>query len=119
MNLIKRGVSVDQLREAFSYDPETGIIRRQLGDETWSALGRRAFDTDCGAYKQGVFQGETFLAHQVAWAMHYGEWAPEDRRIDHDDGSGKNNKIRNLQLVTSLQSAKEPGSPPYTQQRAR
>lgn len=38
-----------------------------------------------------------YLAHRVAWAIHYGEWPKSD--IDHIDGDKKNNRINNLRTA--------------------
>jgi hypothetical protein len=43
--------------------------------------------------------GELFLAHRVAWALHYGAWPSSE--IDHVDRNKQNNRIENLRVVDS------------------
>jgi hypothetical protein len=55
-----------------------------------------------GGYVRFEHRGKLFLAHRVAWFLHYGEWPPEE--IDHIDGNGQNNKIENLRLSDRSQN---------------
>lgn len=40
--------------------------------------------------------------HRVIWALHYGEWP--DGYLDHIDGDGLNNAIKNLRIVDMAES---------------
>ena len=41
---------------------------------------------------------DVFLAHRVAWLLHYGEWP--DGQIDHINGNRRDNRISNLRAVS-------------------
>ena len=49
--------------------------------------------TDVAGYKKGRLGKANYLAHQVIWAMHYGEWIPE---VDHINRDRSDNRISNL-----------------------
>jgi hypothetical protein len=55
-------------------------------------------------YKTGAIFGITYMAHRVAWSLHYGR-EPE-LFIDHIDGNGLNNRISNLRSVSHIQNMK-------------
>lgn len=46
------------------------------------------------SYIKVTLCGRTYVAHRLAWALHYKSEPPEI--IDHIDGDGFNNKIQNL-----------------------
>lgn len=49
---------------------------------------------------QIIFEGRRIYAHRVIWEMHFGE-IPDGMQIDHIDGNGCNNLLKNLRLVTA------------------
>lgn len=49
---------------------------------------------------QIVFDRKRLYAHRIVWEMHNGK-IPENMQIDHIDGDGTNNNIKNLRLVTA------------------
>ena len=91
-------ISIETLREKYSYNPETGEIRnRKLG----FAIRNRKKNRN--TYYQYLKIGNSIAyAHRAAWAMHYGEW-PKGQ-IDHRDGDGMNNRIDNLRDATHSQN---------------
>lgn len=91
-------ISIETLREKYSYNPETGEIRnRKLG----FAIRNRKKNRN--TYYQYLEIGDSRVyAHRAAWAMHYGEW-PKGQ-IDHRDGDGMNNRIDNLRDSTHSQN---------------
>jgi hypothetical protein len=91
-------ISIETLREKYSYNPETGEIRnRKLG---FAIRNRRK---NCNTFYQYLEIGDSRVyAHRAVWAMHYGEW-PKGQ-IDHRDGDGMNNRIDNLRDATHAQN---------------
>ncbi len=84
---------VSDLREHFSYDPETGIIRWKK--HKFSNLpGRIAGCRTPYGYWLLSFYHTRILGHVAAWAIYYGKWPRFE--IDHHDLDKGNNRIGNL-----------------------
>lgn len=90
---------VQTLKDAFSYDPKTGLFVRRhregvkrFVNTAWA--GKPAFAVSHNAgYLHGNFDGQWYLAHRIAWKMVYGTEPPE---IDHINGDRRDNRIANL-----------------------
>jgi hypothetical protein len=83
-------VSIEYLRRAFEYRPDTGLlIDRQSG----RAVGRRNWR----GYVLVPLDGTSYLAHRIAWAVHHGCWPQE---IDHKNGNPSDNRLENLRECT-------------------
>jgi hypothetical protein len=92
----------DQLSvsDVLSYDPQTGVL-------TWKVnVGKaRVGDVAGGPLKKGGhltvgFKGRRYLAHRLAWLMHYGAWPVGD--VDHKNGNPVDNAIENLRDVAHV-----------------
>lgn len=110
----QRNMPIEMLHKQYVYEYDTGILRlkeKTANDFTGktkktkaSLWNRKYAGKAAGTYvKMGtcyylkvMVDKVYFPAHQVVWAMHYGEWAYDS--IDHIDGRGTNNKIENLRL---------------------
>lgn len=109
--------TIEQLREAFDYDPATGVL-------TWRVRPRHHFATEHG---QNIFNAQNagraifslnhgyvrttvtidgrrhcLYVHRVAWALMHGEWPEAD--IDHRDLDTGNNRASNLRAATPQQN---------------
>jgi len=86
-----------QLKELFSYDPETGVFTRKVTYGRWKA-GMVA-----GTYAHGYVQinidHKLYYAHRLAWLYVHGEYPSGD--IDHIDHNTSNNSMSNLRNITT------------------
>ena len=104
-------LTIEQLRAALDYDPETGILR-------WR------YRSDCPVQWNGKWAGKLagnyskrpghvrinqrhYTVHRVAWCLVYGENPPE--MIDHANGDWRDNRITNLRLASRSQNAANTG----------
>ena len=99
---------LSRLSDAFSYDPETGVVTRR------EARGNRSAGSAVGTrssfgHLSVQMEGRTLQVHRVAWALHYGEWPAFD--IDHANGIPHDNRITNLRLATASENLRN--SRPY------
>lgn len=105
------------LWELLNYDFETGKLWWKPRDRKWfKSVGswkawnshyanKEAFTyTHVGGYKHGLILRKQYKAHQVTWAMCFGEWPVFN--IDHIDGDTANNKIENLRHVSHAENMK-------------
>jgi hypothetical protein len=95
--MAKTDITAERLREAFHYDPETGIF-------TWieKRSGVRRFKTAGSIGSNGYiyieFLKKQRLAHRLAWLYVHGVWPTE---IDHINHNTADCRISNLREVTS------------------
>lgn len=100
-------VSVEYLKQRYSYNPETGeITNRKTGK-----VGRTKRTDGRTSYFVIAVKRRPVFAHRAAWALHYGEWP--NGQIDHIDRDGTNNRISNLRVVDWVQNARNQ-RPPVT-----
>lgn len=88
-------------RAILDYDPLHGVLRWKV-----NRPGRRANPGDeagsvkaDGRYRSFVYQGRRYYSHRVAWEIAKGP-IPEGMCIDHIDGDGLNNRLKNLRVTT-------------------
>lgn len=91
------------------YEPETGeFLWRERGVEYFRApqfqkiWNAKFANKPAGCWRSDGYRvirlhDRLYLAHRLAWVLHYGEWP--DQVIDHIDGNPANNTICNLRAV--------------------
>jgi hypothetical protein len=114
--------SPELLRKLIDYDPASGVMiwrarspelftdsiksaahvaaywnSRFAGTPALASIGRNG-------YLHGRIFGDAYLAHRVAWAIHYGEWPLG--QIDHINHDRTNNRIANLRVVRNSENCK-------------
>lgn len=89
---------LEELKEAFAYDPDTGLF-------THRRTSRRickgdVAGTSVNGYIRIRFYGLQYAAHRMAWLFSTGN-DPAERMLDHKDRVRSHNWISNLRLTTN------------------
>lgn len=97
-----------ELLSLFAYDANTGVVIRlkpRGNRKAGAVVGSR---TTFGHLSTEIF-GRHVKVHQLAWALHFGEWPISD--IDHVNGKPADNRLCNLRLATASENLRN--SKPY------
>lgn len=94
-------LSAEAAKCLLDYDSDTGVLKWRV-----SGWKTRAGEIAGHAHSKGYLHlwvgGKKYLAHRLAWLIHYGEW-PADC-IDHKNMVKTDNRIANLRVVTNKQN---------------
>lgn len=99
--MAEANVSVERLREAFAYDPTTGVLTWLISRRGQARPGDVAGCVNHG-YRVTKIDQQVLMVHRVAWALTHGRWPAAD--IDHIDGDPSNNRLSNLREATRGQN---------------
>jgi hypothetical protein len=100
-------ITVDEVRKAVAYDPETGIFTRldhpgMRPQARARHAGKSAGYISNDGYWRIKIGPTKFLAHRLAWVLMTGEWPTA--QLDHRDLDRSNNRWNNLRLATPSQN---------------
>ena len=89
----------ERVREALSYNPETGVFTWLVRASTKIRVGDVAGSSAEG-YWRIKLDGKTYRAHQLAWLYMTGAWPTHE--VDHINGVRDDNRWVNLRDVPRL-----------------
>jgi hypothetical protein len=93
---------IEELKELFQYDQETGWLIRKIGMGSRARAGERAGYSRCKGYRKIQIQGRQLFEHRVIWAIMHGSWPIN--QIDHVNGDKGDNRLENLREATQEQN---------------
>ena len=93
----------EQLVKLFSYDEETGILKRISGQYRGNIAGSE----DSSGYVQARVNGKKYMAHHIIWCMMTGDW-PEVE-VDHINRIRNDNIWSNLRLAMPAENSQNKG----------
>jgi hypothetical protein len=110
----RAGITAAYARAILEYDPQTGFIKwkprpverfaTEGACKTWNTrfAGKAAGALLKTGFKSIAVDEIKYMAHRLAWLVHYGEWAAQD--IDHVNGCPSDNRVENLRLASVSQN---------------
>lgn len=87
--------SIEELRAAFSYDPENGRVIRLSN-------GRTVGESTKTGYVRAWLGQQKYKLHRLVWAIHHGEWPDQ---VDHINGDRSDNRMANLRNVSAHENS--------------
>ena len=90
---------VELLRELFSYDPETGVVKRLKATSNRLKVGDTVgYVNEGDGYLRFSLNGQVIKVHRLVWKLQTGEEPPQE--IDHENRDRTDNKWCNLRAAT-------------------
>lgn len=106
----KTTLAAERANELLSYDPVTGRIAWKVSPSNFIKAGRSAGCLTNFGYLSVIVDGQSYVAHRLAWLMQTGDWPPEE--IDHINGVRDDNRWCNLRAATPKQNRENRGKAP-------
>jgi hypothetical protein len=108
-----KALTLERAREAFRYDPITGILRWQIDVQCGRGrvkmhAGDRAGGKRTVGYRYVTIDGLQIMEHVLIWFLVQGEW-PADR-IDHENTRRDDNRWTNLRPATHAENMRNAGA---------
>jgi len=99
-----KDITVDEVREVFDYDEETGQLIWKIKPCKKVNIGDVAGSYNNEGYRQIIYKRVNYLLHRLVWGYVHGKFPLKD--IDHIDGGRANNRISNLRAVSHQENSK-------------
>jgi hypothetical protein len=103
-------ISIEKLKAALRYDPETGKFTRLTGVGGTHIGDEPGYIHEHG-YRIISIAGVKYRAHRLAWFYMTGEWPKED--VDHRNTIPDDNRWENLREATDAQNLQNVGMPKH------
>ena len=94
--------TVKRLHELLEYYPATGLFRWRNPTRR-QAQGYFKGNKSVRNYRRLFIDGQHYMAHVVAWAMHYDQWP--DHEVEHRNRVQDQNNVLNLRKATHAENA--------------
>jgi hypothetical protein len=95
-------MNIEELKEYFKYDKETGKLFWNKRPSNRVLLGQEVGNHNQQGYRVCRFKGKTIRVHRIVWALNKEE-IPSNF-IDHINGVKDDNRMENLRLASNSQN---------------
>lgn len=83
-----------EIQKALSYEADTGHLRWKTRPSGCVQIGYIAGRRHQNGHLEVCFDGVTYMAHHLAWFLHYGKWPTHP--ILHVNKNKADNRLQNL-----------------------
>lgn len=103
---------IQELRDAFNYDPETGLVTRKKrsgNSKVGYVVGSCKYDKYGNLKFLTVkYKNKSYVLNRLIWVIHYGKWPTY--QVDHKDRDPSHNWITNLRDIPGKLNALNKGT---------
>ena len=95
--MAKADLTAQQVRDLFTYDPETGVLSWRVSRGWNIPAGMRAGTRTVRGYRKVAVNRGNYKEHRLIWLHYYGVWPTFE--VDHINGVKDDNRIANLRDI--------------------
>lgn len=100
-------LTVEEVREMFSYDPADGVLRWRLDRSPKARAGAPVGCIHRSGYLVTLIRRKNYQVHRLIWAFVYGCWPPE--HVDHVNGVRSDNRLQNIRACSPSENGRNKG----------